>query len=354
MTRAIVLLTGALVLWTAPQVSAQKVRDVARVEGVRQEHLKGIGLVMGLSGTGDSAQSQVTRRMYAGLLEHLGLEIPEAELRSKNVAVVMVDATISSWTAVGSEIEVTVSSIGDAKSLKGGRLLETTLHESLERPGKGKDIIAVAQGQLTALGETPTVARASGTLEKDISYPLLKAELQTFRIVLNRPDFSTAPAIARAINEYPYLRVVARDDLPIAHADDMGSVTVKVPLRFRAPGKVVEFISRVMSDIPIEQPDLEAAVVIDKASSAIAVNGKVRVAPVVLQLGKLEIEILDKKDPTGAPRPNRLMDTTNQGYPLLINVMDDLRKEGIADADLPRVIRMIHDAGALLGKLVEK
>ncbi|MFQ5655477.1 MAG: flagellar basal body P-ring protein FlgI, partial [Planctomycetota bacterium] len=215
------------VLLLAPATAwAQRIKDIARVEGDRLQQMKGIGLVIGLPGTGDGPRSGLKQGLYSALLDHLKIEIPPSALRSKNVAVAMVTASVPSSTKVGSRIDVTVSSIEDARSLKGGWLLET----ALVGPGDGgrDSIYAIAQGPVDATDEVPTLGRGVAILEEDISIPF-RHQGDTFRIILHRPDFSSATRVARAINNFPFLRFRVPESLPVAHALDSGSVEVRIP-----------------------------------------------------------------------------------------------------------------------------
>ncbi len=338
-----ILLATLFALLTPAVAEAQRIKDLGRVEGVRDVYLKGPGLVIGLPGTGDSARSAITREFYGAFFERMGIDIPEEEIRSRNVALVMVTARVPSTTKVGSSIEVSVSSIGDAKSIKGGWLLET----ALGLPGRGVQggdvalLKAVAQGAVTVRGTAETVGEGIGYLEGDISFDFVPQE-DAFTIILNQPDFTSASLVARAINDFPYLRYVAKDDLPLAHALDSGSIKVVIPKRFRGRRDVVDFISRIMGEVQIPFADSEATVVIDSATQIVTVNGRVRVSKVVVLHGDAKISI----PPAGAP--------ATEEEPYLVDVMEQLGAQGVPTKEMPAIIRNIHRAGALIGKLVEQ
>ncbi len=331
----------ALLLGAATPADAQRIMDLGRVEGVRHVMLKGPGLVIGLPGTGDSAKSPITRELYGAFFENLGIPVPEDAIRSRNVALVMVTARVPSTTKLGSSIEVTVSSIGDAKSLKGGWLLETALGKAGHGiQGSASDpVVALAQGGVEASGEVATVGRATGILEAAVDFQFVP-EGDSFTIILNQPDFASASRVARAINEFPWLRYLAAEQRPIAHAADSGSVEVTIPEQFRAPKQIVDFISRIMGEVQVPQADQEATVVIDSRTGMVTVNGNVRVKKVVVLWGSMEIRIDSSNDPA-----------ENQ---FLIEVIDSLRDKGVTNQDLPAIIRNIQRAGALVGKLVEQ
>lgn len=329
-------LACALVVAFPDIAQAQRVKDVARVAGVRLQQMKGLGLVTGLPGTGDSTRSPVTRRIYANLLENLGIPISEEDLKSRNIAVVMVTASVPSTVKQGSNIEVTISSFGDAKSIKGGRLLETPLRG----PGLGDDTVyALAQGPVSADPESETVGSGLAILEEDISIPFTP-DGNRFRIILHQPDFSTATAIARAINDFPYFRFKLGDAARMARPVDSGLVEVRIPEEYRGPDRVIDLISRIMGEVQVPDVGLEAKVVLDRTTNMVTVNGNVRVSPVVVVLGDAHIRIVEE----GGAQPR---------HPLLIDVIEALRVEGFEADQIPQVIRNIDRAGALIGRLEE-
>ena len=184
------------------------------------------------------------------------------------------------------------------KSLAGGRLLETTLNG----PGAVTDVIyAIAQGPVRELSNSATVVGGSAILEEDISMPFWDAIENRFSIVLTRPDFSTASRIARAINEFPYLKFRLGGEHSIATAVNPGLVEVKIPAKLRSKGDTIELISRCM-DIEIPDVDREARVIIDTSTNMVTVNGSVRVSPVVVILGDAQIRILN---PQGVGQQHR-------------------------------------------------
>lgn len=333
-----------------PIAEAQYIKDMARVKGIRTQHLNGPGLVVGLPGTGDSSRNGLTRKLYSNLLQVLEIDLSEEELKSRNIAVVMVTASVSSATKNGSTFDVTVSSMGDAKSLKGGWLLET----QLMGPGEGgkETVYAIAQGPVDVKTvDEPTVGRGVAVLEEDISIPF-QSPGNSFDIILHRPDFSTATRIARSINEFPYFVYTVPKELPLARAADAGSVRVAIPKSFRGADRVVDFISRVMGEVQVADVDRPAIVVINKEVGIVAVNGRVRVAPVFVSLGSVQIRI-----PPSPPVFRDGSEPPRQAWerqPLLIDVMEELKRQGIAPEQMPEIIRSIAQAGALVGELVEK
>lgn len=345
---AVVLVTLAA---SVERAFGQTIQDHARVEGIRGQQLSGMGLVIGLAGSGDSRTNELTQLLYRGHVENtLGVDLPDIEIRSKNVALVKVTATVNSWTKAGSEIEVSVASLGDAKSLEGGTLIETNLLRPRRSAGEQfAHPFALAQGPVAiAPGGVATTGVAVATLEADISFPLTTPNLDEFRIILNEPDFSTAAHLARTINSAPYLRAVAAKELPLAHAVDLGTIHVRVPAAFRDRERVIDFISKIMTEIPVADLDPEAKVVIDVESGGVSINGAVRVLPVSVIYGDYEIRIGLPDDPAGAkPR-------IRTGAQPLVDIVWGLENAGLEKQDFPKIIKLIHDAGALQGKLVER
>lgn len=347
----VAILLCLCVLFLADEVHAQRIKDLARVQGIRHQQLHGIGLVTGLAGTGDGNRNRVTIDLYREVLKNLRLDVNVEDLRSKNLALVMVTATVASSTKIGSGFEITVSSIGDAKSLAGGFLLDTPLYG----PGRltEEDLTyAIGHGPIEASTEIATVGRGTAILEEDISLDF--HHKGTFTIILNNPDFSSASRVATAINDFPYLRALlsmpsGRPSVILAHAVDSGSVEVQIPKEFHASDKVVGFISRIMGDVFVPRVDREARVVIDRESGIVAINGNVRVSPVVIQIDGISIHIPPPPDPADPNPP-----TAQSSHPPLIQVMAELEENGIAPGKIAAIVRSINDAGALIGKLIEK
>src|ERR1700712_2437953 len=192
-----------------PGHTASRIKDLANVEGVRQNQLIGYGLVVGLNGTGDTINnSPFTRQSLQAMLERLGVNIRGQTLRTGNVAAVMVTANLPAFSTQGTRIDVTVSALGDSKSLQGGTLLVTPLL------GADGNVYAVAQGALAIGGfqaegdaakitqGVPTVGRiANGAIiEREIEFTLNR--LPTVRLALRNADFTTAKRIAAAVNDF--------------------------------------------------------------------------------------------------------------------------------------------------------
>jgi flagellar P-ring protein precursor FlgI len=272
--------------WAGPRI-----KDVADFEGVRENQLVGYGLVVGLAGTGDSLRnSPFTRQSLASMLERLGVNASEGNLNTRNVAAVMVTANLPPFAAQGSRIDVTVSALGDARSLAGGQLLVTPLM------GADQQVYAVAQGPLaiggfSASGQSgssvtrgvPTAGRiASGALvEREILFDI--AAQQELRLSLRNPDFTTAQRIAAAINS-----AVGAE---AARAANPGSVVLRRPNQYA--GDMVSLVGRIENlEVEVDTP---ARIVIDESSGIVVMGENVKVSTVAIAQGNLTISI--QEDP---------------------------------------------------------
>src|SRR6201993_2499546 len=237
----------------SPAASMSRIKDLASVEGIRQNQLIGYGLVVGLNGTGDTLNNTpFTKQSLQGMLERLGVNIRGQTLRTGNVAAVMVTSNLPAFSTQGTHIDVTVSALGDAKSLQGGTLLVTPLL------GADGNVYAVAQGSLAiggfqAQGDAasvtrgvPTVGRiANGAIiEREIDFALNR--LNQVRLALRNADFTTAKRIAAAINDF----------IGANTAEPLDSATVQINVPKIYAGNVVSLLTEI-EQLQIE-PDLAA------------------------------------------------------------------------------------------------
>jgi flagellar P-ring protein FlgI len=359
---AICLLAATLPV-AAPSATAQvRIKDIADVEGVRQNQLIGYGLVVGLNNTGDKLDDNVfTRESLIGMLERLGVNTRDqvTKLETKNIAAVMVTAELPPFARSGSRIDVAVSSLGDATNLTGGTLLVTPL---LAADG---EVYAVAQGALatgavaahgaatSVTRGVPTSARISNgaTVEREIIYRLDKAN--AVRLGLRNPDLTTAQRIAAAIN---------RSVAPIAHATDPR--TVALDLNGRDP---IETLAA-LEDLRVE-PDSPAIVVIEESSGTIVMGANVRISTVAIAQGNLTIRVTETPEVSQppplsngttvtVPRTQVQVDTQNdrrlgiiEGSVTLRDLVASLNALGIGPRDLISILQSIKAAGALQADL---
>ena len=360
--------TGILALLLAAFVAALparadvRIKDIADVEGVRDNQLVGYGLVVGLNGTGDRLDSAVfTRQSLIGMLERLGVNTrdQESKLQTKNVAAVMVTANLPAFARSGSRIDVAVSALGDAKDLSGGTLLVTPLL------GADGEVYGVAQGALTtgavaARGagasitrNVPTAARiANGaTVEREVQFQL--SSRTGLRLGLRNPDLTTARRMADAIN-----RAIGGG----ARATDPR--TVAIALTGRDP---VDTLARI-EDLRIE-PDSPATVVIDEASGTVVMGANVRISTVAIAQGNLTIRVTETPQVSQpAPRSNGTTQVTPQtniqvdtgadrklgilsGGVTLRDLVASLNALGVGPRDMISILQSVKAAGALQADL---
>jgi len=280
--------TGLLLGAAVPALASSRIKDIADFEGVRDNMLVGYGLVVGLNGTGDSLNRSIfTRESLIGMLERLGVNARDSNLRTANVAAVMVTATLPPFARQGARIDVAVSALGDAKSLQGGMLLVTPML------GADGEVYAVAQGSVASGGFSakgqggsvtkgvPTSGRVSAgaIVEREVGFELTK--LPTINLMLRNPDFTTARRVAQAVNGY--LKG------PIAHALDSSTVLVTIPIELKAD--LVGFLTDI-EQLRVE-PDQVARVVIDEANGVIVMGENVRISTVAVAQASLTVRITE-------------------------------------------------------------
>lgn len=285
----LLLATFALVLSLDPApAQAARIGDICNVRGVRTNQLVGYGLVVGLNGTGDSGQAKFTIQSTAAMLRRLGATLDPRQIQTKNAAAVVVTATLPAFTGPGTRIDVTVSSLGNAKSLAGGTLVQTPLL------GADRQVYAVAQGPLLIGGFSASGASGSSVssnhvtvgrvpqgaiVERGVVAPRLNGE----GLVLNLrdPSFVTAQRIVAKINEE-----FGQDT---AHAVNPGTVKVRVPEDFTH--NPMPLIAKVQ--VLEVEPDARARVVIDERTGTIALGAAVRIREVAVAHGSLTVEITE-------------------------------------------------------------
>jgi flagellar P-ring protein precursor FlgI len=264
-----------------------RIKDLGRIDGWRDNQLVGYGLVTGLAGSGDSQRNRATRQSIANLLSQFDLYVPSDQVQSRNVAAVMVIAKLPPFAGPGDKLDVTVTSIGDARSLLGGTLLLAPL--------KGPDNVvhALAQGALSVGGykydlngnvvqkNHPTVGAIpnGATVELGVSTEVLKAG-HRLSFVLAEPDYTTANRIAESLNTG--LRAG-----PIARAVDASRVDIEVPPDQRE--RLVSFMTRIESSTI--EPDHRAKVVVNERTGTVISGGDVRISKVTVTHGELKVSI---------------------------------------------------------------
>lgn len=337
-----------------------RIKDIVNIEGVRGNDLVGYGLVVGLSGSGDSLRnSPFTEEIMANLLERLGINIAGENTRPKNVAAVIVTASLPPFSRNGSQIDVNVAAIGDAKSLLGGTLVMTPLNAA------DGEVYAVAQGAVLSGGAEATGEAASvvlgvpttGTIplgarvEREVGFSF--SEMKTIKLALRSPDFTTAARIEAAIN----------NDFNAGLATLIDSGTVVVELSQLGSVNPARLIGRIES-IKVE-PEAIARVVVDHKSGTIVLGDDVRISRVAISQGNLSLRV--RESPlTSQPNPFAFGETIVQprteaeiahepgtglaevrGEASLSEVVAGLNSLGVKPRDLIDILKSIHAAGAL-------
>ena len=344
-----------------------RIKDIGKMSGWRDNALNGYGLVTGLAGTGDTSRNKATRQSIANMLARFDLTLAADDVQSRNVAAVMVTATLPPFARPGDALDVTITSIGDARSLVGGSLMLAPL--------KGPDgkIYGLAQGPLSVGGykydlngnvvqkNHPTVASIPGgaTVEVGIATEM-RGENGSVTFVLSEPDYTTASRVASAIN--------ARLGSGVAVARDASGVEVQVPAQRR--DRLADFMTEI-ENVMVE-PDRRAKVVINERTGTIVSGGDVRISKVVVSHGDLKVSIVTENSvsqpmlvrQTGpgvqsVPLSNSRVDVTeagSAGYVAANNTVGDL-VQSLArlktnTRDIISILRAVKAAGALHAELV--
>jgi len=337
---------------------AERIKDIAQVEGNRINYLQGYGLVVGLKGTGDGKATQFTVKSLANMLQKMGIVVDPNRLTVKNVAAVMVTAKVPPYAKAGMRFDVSVSSIGDAKSLEGGTLILTPLR------GPDGQIYALAQGQVIVGGyeargrgaarvkNVPTAGRIpnGAVLERDLPFRMEGGEVN---IILDYPDFTTAKEIQDAINRHFGSR--------IAVALDSATVKVRIPENVNP----VDFLAEV-ENLEVKSSQV-ARVIIDGRTGTIVFGGDVRIGPVAVAVGSLVVKIRERPEvvqpPPLSPGETRevprteveVVEEKRRIVPLrgttVQELVNSLNRIGATPREIISVLQAIKSAGALKAKL---
>lgn len=361
---------AALALAALPAAGAEaiRVKDLGKLKGWRDNPLVGYGIVTGLAGTGDSPTNRTTRQALSNVFQRFNLSVPAEHVQSRNVAVVMVAASLTPFARAGDTLDVTVTSAGDARSLVGGTLLMTPL------TGSDGKVHALAQGPVSVGGyrydangnvvqkNHPTVGSIPGgaTVEVAVEGEVLGPD-EGLTFVLATPDYTTANAIAAAVN--------AQLGAGLARARDASGIEVKVPGRDRA--ELVRFIAR-LENVSVE-PDRRARVVVDERSGTVVVGGDVRISKVAISHGDLKVTVAnwnEASQPRGvwqtgpgvrtAIVTNTQLDVDDQGgagfiqqdATTVVDLVQSLAKMKVSARDVISILRAVKAAGALHAELV--
>ena len=349
--------------WSPAAASPARIKDLVEFDGVRGNDLLGYGLVVGLNNTGDSLRNTpFTEDAIFNLLERLGVNVTGEQIRARNVAAVLVTATLPPFARAGSQIDVTVSAIGDARSLMGGTLVMTPLNAA------DGQIYAVAQGSIiaggiVAEGESASVTQgvptagvipAGARIEREVAFNL--ADMRDMRLALRNPDFTTADRIAGAIN--------ARLGRNVARMLDSGTVQIDLS-GIGSPAQLIATIENIEV-----QTSTRARVVVDQRSGTIILGQDVRISRVAVSQGNLtlrveEMPLVVQPNPFAlgetvvvprteaaieeAPGTGLMMVETSVSLPEVIAGLNAL---GVSTNDMIEILKAIRAAGALHAEFI--
>ncbi len=363
------LLTGMMLvlLQLAPEARAERIKDLATVAGVRTNQLVGYGLVVGLDGTGDqTTQAPFTTQSLVSMLERLGVTLPPGiNLQLKNIAAVAVHAELPPFAKPGQTIDITVSSIANAKSLRGGTLLITPL--------KGLDgqIYAIAQGNLAVGGlgvsgqdgssiaiNVPSVGRVPNGATVERAVPTQFAGTDFLMLNLHQPDFTTATQLAETINKL----LGAATALPL----DPTSIRVSAP---QAAADRISFLSAI-ENLEVTPGAAPARVIVNSRTGTVVINAQVRVMPAAVSHGSLVVSITEDFDVSQpqpfaeqgqtvvTPQTNiEIAQAQNRMFMFkpgveLNDIVKAVNEVGAAPGDLVAILEALRAAGALRAELL--
>lgn len=368
-TRFAFLLFAFLLPTAQAATDGVRIKDLGRIDGVRDNMIVGYGIVTGLAGTGDSTRSQATLQSIVNALRDFGVAVNTSQLSSRNVAGVTVTAILPPFARSGDKIDVTISSVGDARSLNGGTLLMTPMF------GPDKRVYALAQGSIVVGGyqydmngnivqrnhPTAGVITEGATIEKTVAMQILKED-GGIDVLLHDPDYTTSSRVADALN-----RGLGANT---ARAVDPGRVRIAVPKDQQA--SLVSFISQI-ENVSVE-PDQRARVVVNERTGTVVAGGDVRISKVTVTQGSLRVRIETDylvSQPTGVliePRssirtevvPRTRIDVKEDGMNVVSlpggtrvsELVDALNKIKTNTRDMISVLQSIKRAGALHAELI--
>lgn len=351
MTLKKILITIAAVFF--PLVSSAqpevRVKDIARVVGVRPNQLVGYGLVVGLEGSGDSDKTVFTMQSVVSMMERLGVTVDRAKLKVKNVAAVVVTCELPPFARPGDRLDVSLSSLGDASSLEGGILLQTPILAA------NNEVYAVAQGSVSLGGSNlntmgglknhPTVGRIPGgaIVERGVTSPILNEDRESLSLSLDRPDFTTASRLAKAIN--------AKFTPVTAKAEDASLIRVGIPREFKED--LVGFVASLEELTLI--PDVRVKVIINERTGTVVAGGDATISKVAVAHGNLSLKVIEKVKIPGQEakiEEKREKLVIMEETTTVDNVVKSLNAIGSTPRDIIAILQSIDAAGALHAELV--
>jgi len=353
-----------IILLLTASIYSQRIKDISHLKGATSVQLMGYGLVVGLAGTGDSYRSSFTTQSVTSMLKQFGITVPQTNLRTRNVAAVMVTATVTNYLKPGSKYDINISALGDATSLLGGTLLMTPML------GIDRQVYGFSQGAISVGGYDFNTASGSrlvknhaltgripngGILEFDLGNPTINQT--TFEIILSEPDFTTAFNIATEINN--------KFGENTASAKDATEIIINVPADRQS--NFISFLSE-LETIEVTK-DVSAKVVLNERTGTVVAGNTIKIAPVTITHGNLNITI--KSYPIiSQPNPftdgstvvfNNLVPSVEQednnvyaieGASNVQEVAAALNSLKVSPRDIIAIFQALKEAGALTAELV--
>ncbi len=360
----IIQATLSVALAPSLAVAGPRIKDIVNIENVRPNQLVGYGLVVGLAGTGDRMRnSPFTEESMLAMLERLGVSVRGTQMQTQNVAAVSISATMPPFARAGSQIDVEISSLGDASSLQGGTLLVSSL-----RALDGQ-IYAVAQGPVAlsgfkAQGAGASVTRGVATsariaggaiVEREVNFAFDSA--RSLKLALKNPDFTTAQHVAAAIN-----------GLYAGAAEVLDPATVQIAARGGFNGSLISLVSAIENlEVVVDQP---AKIVINEASGTVVMGADVQISPVAIAQGGLTISVTETpvasqpaplSGGTTAVLPRTQINVDDgggkslallKGGTSLKSLVSGLNTLGVSPRDLITILQAVKSAGALQAEIV--
>ncbi len=333
-----ILIACSCVMSICAYAQNTRIKDLTSVKGVRSNQLVGIGLVIGLASTGDSAKSLATNKAYTSMMQNLGIALPNDSASSQNVAAVVLTAELPPFSRIGDRINVRVSAVGDAKSLGGGTLVMSALKAT------DNQVYAMAQGSIVsgqANGSGPQVQTVAvipdGAVVEREFIPIL-AKNSELQLNLKSADFTTNSRIADKINGH-FRGFYAR-------SLDPNTININIPIHYQ--DKVVEF----MGELELLRVDVDrkAKVVINERTGTIVLGSDVLVSPVAVSHGQLAIRV-GKGDEGDKQQTQPQGVVSLDGQATVGTLLETLNNLGVKPPDLIGIVQAIHAAGALQAEI---
>lgn len=331
----VIFLVFATFVW------AQKIGDIANIVGVRDNQLIGYGLVVGLNGSGDKSASKFTMQSIANMLESVNVKVSPNDIKSKNIAAVMVTATLPAFAKQGDKLDIVVSSIGDAKSISGGTLLMTPL------TAVDGNIYALAQGAIS-LGESGNILSGNvlggATVEREVTYDLYNKENAI--LSLKTSDFQNAIRVQKVINS-----VFGES---IAKAIDSRTIKIEKPKNL----SMIEFLALVQ-EVNVDY-SMREKIIVDERSGTIIAGVGITIEPIVVTHGDITIKITQEaiNDPKATDigdgttlSPNQNIISTNGKKPTISSVVRALQKMGASPKNIISILSAMKQSGAISADL---